>query len=55
MRFEMLPPPRKVSTVVNFVFIPGLYVLMQRLRGQPKHTPEPEHHDGEEASPAPTP
>ncbi|MFP2908620.1 efflux RND transporter permease subunit [Pyxidicoccus sp. 3LFB2] len=27
-----------VSTVVNFVFIPGLYVLMQRLRGEAKRT-----------------
>jgi HAE1 family hydrophobic/amphiphilic exporter-1 len=25
-----------VSTVVNFVFIPGLYVLMQKLRGEAK-------------------
>ncbi|MFP2911002.1 efflux RND transporter permease subunit [Pyxidicoccus sp. 3LFB2] len=27
-----------VSTVVNFVFIPGLYVLMQKLRGESKRT-----------------
>jgi HAE1 family hydrophobic/amphiphilic exporter-1 len=27
-----------VSTVVNFVFIPGLYVLMQKLRGEAKRT-----------------
>ncbi|WP_164013592.1 efflux RND transporter permease subunit [Pyxidicoccus trucidator] len=27
-----------VSTVVNFVFIPGLYVLMQKLRGEAKQT-----------------
>jgi HAE1 family hydrophobic/amphiphilic exporter-1 len=27
-----------VSTVVNFVFIPGLYVLMQRLRGEARRT-----------------
>ncbi|MFL5352558.1 efflux RND transporter permease subunit [Archangium sp.] len=44
-----------VSTVVNFVFIPGLYVLMQRLRGQTKPTQQPEHHDGEHAAPAPAP
>ncbi|QRK06873.1 multidrug efflux RND transporter permease subunit [Archangium violaceum] len=29
-----------VSTVVNFVFIPGLYVLMQRLRGEAKRSHE---------------
>ncbi|WNG50950.1 multidrug efflux RND transporter permease subunit [Archangium minus] len=29
-----------VSTVVNFVFIPGLYVLMQKLRGETKRTVE---------------
>ncbi|MFP2961372.1 efflux RND transporter permease subunit [Myxococcus sp. 1LA] len=27
-----------VSTVVNFVFIPGLYVLMQKLRGETKRS-----------------
>ncbi|AEI68491.1 efflux RND transporter permease subunit [Corallococcus macrosporus] len=27
-----------VSTVVNFVFIPGLYVLMQKLRGEAKRS-----------------
>ncbi|QDE84678.1 efflux RND transporter permease subunit [Myxococcus xanthus] len=27
-----------VSTVVNFVFIPGLYVMMQKLRGDAKRT-----------------
>ncbi|WP_164011730.1 efflux RND transporter permease subunit [Pyxidicoccus trucidator] len=27
-----------VSTVVNFVFIPGLYVLMQKLRGEARRT-----------------
>jgi HAE1 family hydrophobic/amphiphilic exporter-1 len=41
-----------VSTVVNFVFIPGLYVLMQKLRGEAKRstgedeavpTPAPSH------------
>ncbi|ADO71975.1 efflux RND transporter permease subunit [Stigmatella aurantiaca] len=39
-----------VSTVVNFVFIPGLYVLMQRLRGEVKRTTEEEA----EISPAPS-
>ncbi|MCE9669637.1 multidrug efflux RND transporter permease subunit [Myxococcus stipitatus] len=29
-----------VSTVVNFVFIPGLYVLMQKLRGEPRTHPD---------------
>ncbi|WNG47851.1 multidrug efflux RND transporter permease subunit [Archangium minus] len=29
-----------VSTIVNFVFIPGLYVLMQRLRGEAKRSHE---------------
>ncbi|QSQ24598.1 multidrug efflux RND transporter permease subunit [Pyxidicoccus parkwayensis] len=39
-----------VSTVVNFVFIPGLYVLMQKLRGEAKRS------TGEdEAVPAPAP
>jgi len=28
-----------VSTVVNFIFIPGLYVMMQRLRGVSKASP----------------
>ncbi|HEX8539411.1 MAG TPA: efflux RND transporter permease subunit, partial [Cystobacter sp.] len=42
-----------VSTVVNFLFIPGLYVLMQRLRGETK--PESEPHHGEPALPAPSP
>ncbi|NMO22467.1 multidrug efflux RND transporter permease subunit [Pyxidicoccus fallax] len=41
-----------VSTIVNFVFIPGLYVLMQKLRGETKRstgedevvpTPAPSH------------
>jgi hydrophobic/amphiphilic exporter-1 (mainly G- bacteria), HAE1 family len=39
-----------VSTVVNFIFIPGLYVLMQRLRGEAKRTVEEEP----EISPAPS-
>jgi HAE1 family hydrophobic/amphiphilic exporter-1 len=40
-----------VSTVVNFVFIPGLYVLMQQLRGAAKRSsPEPET-----IAPAPAP
>ncbi|MDC0706867.1 multidrug efflux RND transporter permease subunit [Stigmatella sp. ncwal1] len=39
-----------VSTVVNFIFIPGLYVLMQRLRGEAKRTTEEEA----EISPAPS-
>jgi HAE1 family hydrophobic/amphiphilic exporter-1 len=30
-----------VSTVVNFIFIPGLYVLMQKLRGEARHTALP--------------
>ncbi|WNG26264.1 multidrug efflux RND transporter permease subunit [Cystobacter fuscus] len=42
-----------VSTVVNFLFIPGLYVLMQRLRGETK--PEAEPHHGEPVLPAPSP
>ncbi|OJH38786.1 efflux RND transporter permease subunit [Cystobacter ferrugineus] len=42
-----------VSTVVNFLFIPGLYVLMQRLRGETK--PEPQPHHGEPVLPAPSP
>ncbi|EPX57013.1 RND efflux system, inner membrane transporter CmeB [Cystobacter fuscus DSM 2262] len=42
-----------VSTVVNFLFIPGLYVLMQRLRGETK--PESEPHHGEPVLPAPSP
>ncbi|HYO51897.1 multidrug efflux RND transporter permease subunit [Archangium sp.] len=41
-----------VSTVVNFVFIPGLYVLMQRLRGEAKRTSA---EDGEAIAPAATP
>jgi hydrophobic/amphiphilic exporter-1 (mainly G- bacteria), HAE1 family len=41
-----------VSTVVNFLFIPGLYVLMQRLRGEAKRT----HGEGEQTiAPAPAP
>ena len=41
-----------VSTVVNLIFIPGLYVLVQRLRGETKRT----HEDSEEAvAPAPAP
>jgi HAE1 family hydrophobic/amphiphilic exporter-1 len=39
-----------VSTVVNFLFIPGLYVLMQRLRGEAKRT-----HEGSEQTIAPAP
>ncbi|MBZ4419030.1 efflux RND transporter permease subunit [Myxococcus sp. RHSTA-1-4] len=39
-----------VSTVVNFVFIPGLYVLMQKLRGEAKRTT-----GGDEAVPAAAP
>jgi HAE1 family hydrophobic/amphiphilic exporter-1 len=42
-----------VSTVVNFLFIPGLYVLMQRLRGESKPASAPHH--GEPALPAPSP
>ncbi|WAM24098.1 efflux RND transporter permease subunit [Myxococcus sp. NMCA1] len=37
-----------VSTVVNFVFIPGLYVLMQKLRGDAKRAT-----DEDEAVPTP--
>jgi HAE1 family hydrophobic/amphiphilic exporter-1 len=38
--------------VVNLIFIPGLYVLVQRLRGETKRT----HEDSEEAvAPAPAP
>ncbi|PTL85507.1 efflux RND transporter permease subunit [Vitiosangium sp. GDMCC 1.1324] len=44
-----------VSTVVNFIFIPGLYVLMQRLRGETKRPQEPAHTDGEHVAPAPAP
>ncbi|WNG37414.1 multidrug efflux RND transporter permease subunit [Archangium violaceum] len=40
-----------VSTVVNFVFIPGLYVLMQRLRGETKRSHE--EHPPEPIAPAP--
>ena len=41
-----------VSTVVNLIFIPGLYVLVQKLRGETKRS----HADTEEAAaPAPTP
>ncbi|MFP2931353.1 efflux RND transporter permease subunit [Pyxidicoccus sp. 3LG] len=40
-----------VSTVVNFVFIPGLYVLMQKLRGEAKRTVDT---DGDVPSPAPS-
>ncbi|HZI04590.1 MAG TPA: efflux RND transporter permease subunit, partial [Archangium sp.] len=40
-----------VSTVVNFVFIPGLYVLMQQLRGVAKRT----HVEPESIAPAPAP
>jgi HAE1 family hydrophobic/amphiphilic exporter-1 len=41
-----------VSTVVNLIFIPGLYVLVQRLRGETKRA----HEDSEEAAaPAPSP
>ncbi|SES90038.1 efflux RND transporter permease subunit [Stigmatella erecta] len=40
-----------VSTVVNFIFIPGLYVLMQRLRGEAKRTATEEE---AEISPAPS-
>ncbi|WP_225409230.1 efflux RND transporter permease subunit [Stigmatella hybrida] len=40
-----------VSTVVNFIFIPGLYVLMQRLRGEAKRTATDEE---AEISPAPS-
>ena len=42
-----------VSTVVNFVFIPGLYVLMQRLRGVAKASPDV--HVEPPVAPAPTP
>ncbi len=42
-----------VSTVVNFLFIPGLYVMMQRLRGEAKS--EPETHPSEPGLPAPSP
>jgi len=38
-----------VSTVVNLIFIPGLYVLVQRLRGEAKRS------GTEEESPAPAP
>jgi HAE1 family hydrophobic/amphiphilic exporter-1 len=41
-----------VSTVVNFIFIPGLYVLMQRLRGEPRRTHE---EAAEPVVPAPSP
>ena len=40
-----------VSTVVNCIFIPGLYVLMQRLRGEAKRT-HPE--ETEAIAPAPS-
>ncbi|MET0404243.1 MAG: multidrug efflux RND transporter permease subunit, partial [Cystobacter sp.] len=43
-----------VSTVVNFLFIPGLYVLMQRLRGEAKPSTEHPQHN-EPALPAPSP
>jgi HAE1 family hydrophobic/amphiphilic exporter-1 len=41
-----------VSTVVNFVFIPGLYVLMQKLRGEAKRTTT---EDSGDVAPAPAP
>jgi HAE1 family hydrophobic/amphiphilic exporter-1 len=44
-----------VSTIVNCVFIPGLYVLMQRLRGEAKRSGQSEHPAGDEAAPAPAP
>jgi len=41
-----------VSTAVNLIFIPGLYVLVQRLRGESTRA----HADGKEAAaPAPSP
>jgi HAE1 family hydrophobic/amphiphilic exporter-1 len=39
-----------VSTVVNLIFIPGLYVLVQRLRGEARRTREEE----EPVAPAPS-
>ncbi|WP_257446566.1 efflux RND transporter permease subunit [Archangium lipolyticum] len=42
-----------VSTVVNFLFIPGLYVLMQRLRGEAKRTHA--EHGEQPIAPAPAP
>jgi HAE1 family hydrophobic/amphiphilic exporter-1 len=39
-----------VSTVVNLIFIPGLYVLVQRLRGEARRTRE----DEEPVAPAPS-
>ncbi len=39
-----------VSTVVNLIFIPGLYVLVQRLRGEARRTREAE----EPVAPAPS-
>jgi HAE1 family hydrophobic/amphiphilic exporter-1 len=41
-----------VSTVVNFIFIPGLYVLMQKLRGEAKRSNDAEP---ETVAPAPAP
>jgi HAE1 family hydrophobic/amphiphilic exporter-1 len=39
-----------VSTVVNLIFIPGLYVLVQRLRGEARRTRD----DEEQVAPAPS-